>query len=320
VILAADRAGAPGPSLVDHGGRNARIISHEINFELILGGLIFVGVMCLLLAIVLRQRRLPKDGEPPPEDATGQGWVLLGGIALPLVVLTAVLAFTAHDLWAIEHAPSPVRTIEVVGHRWWWGVDYPGTGAATANELAVPVGQTVHMRLQTRDVAHSFWVPELDRKQDLIPGRVSAFDLTAERPGVYRGECAEFCGQQHANMTLRVEALAPAAFAAWLHRHAAPAHEPSTPSQRSGRTVFLDTTCAACHTIAGTRAAGQVGPDLTHFGSRAALGAGVLRNNRGNLGGWISDPQHIKHGALMPATALSGPQLQSLLDYLESLR
>jgi cytochrome c oxidase subunit 2 len=310
-----------GSSVLEPHGDGARIIGHEIVFELVAGALVFALILVLLALIVVRQRGRPADVPPAPETDAGHRWIWLGGIALPLAVLTVVVAVTMRDLWSVEHATgSPVRTIEVKGHRWWWEVRYAGTPAVSANELALPVGQPVRLVLTTGDVIHSFWIPELGRKVDMVPGQVAHFDLTAEKPGVFRGECAEFCGLQHAHMTLRVQAMAPGDFAAWLRHHSAPAARPATPGAQEGQRIFMSSTCVACHTIAGTRAAGSVGPDLTHLAARAQLGGGILPNNRGNLGGWITDPQHIKHGVHMPATALRGTQLQRLLDYLESLR
>jgi cytochrome c oxidase subunit 2 len=214
----------------------------------------------------------------------------------------------------------PHYTIEVVGHRWWWEVRYPDQHAITANEVVLPVGEPVRVLLTTEDVIHSFWVPRLDRKLDMVPGRRNELVLTAERAGTYRGECAEFCGLQHAHMRFRARALPMAEFQSWLRTAAEPAVEPATDAAREGQRVFLSGTCAACHTIDGTPAGGSVGPPLTHLASRPEIAAGAVPRSRGNLAAWISDPQQIKPGAHMPRSTLTGPELQSLLDYLETLR
>jgi cytochrome c oxidase subunit 2 len=308
------------PSPLDPEGRGARILGQEITFQLVAGSAVLLLVLAILLAIVLRRRAATQERPPQLDDETGRRWIWLGGVALPLVLLTALAAFGARSLLALGNEDDPVRTIQVFSHRWWWEVRYPGERIATANELVIPVGRPVRLLLSTKDVIHSFWVPQLDRKVDMVPGRVSKLTLTAEHPGVYRGECAEFCGLQHARMGFRVKAVSPGEFAGWLAAARAPSVLPAGPTEREGMRTFLDGGCAVCHTISGTPAAGTVGPDLSHIASRDRIAAETLRNTRGNLGAWISDPQHVKRGALMPRLDLSGAQLQALLDYLETLR
>jgi len=320
-------AGAhPGDPLGGHGtlnpqGAGAKVLGHEIRTLLIMGGAVYLLVVGLLAAIIVRQRRRPATDEPLPEDdGSARRWIWLGGLALPLVVISAVLAVSAGTLTALgKPGRDPRRTIEAIGHRWWWEFRYPSDGITTANEIAVPVGETITVRLRTKDVIHSFWVPELTRKVDMTPGKVSSVAITAERPGIFRGECAEFCGLQHARMTLRVLALEPGEFESWRRAQLRDPVPPATPAARAGQRVFLST-CAACHTIEGTEAAGQVGPDLTHLASRRTIAGGTLENTRGNLGGWISDPQAIKRGAQMPPASLDGDELQALLDYLGTLK
>jgi cytochrome c oxidase subunit 2 len=302
-------------------GRGARVLDDEITFQWILGGAIYLLVVGLLAAIVLRQRRRAAAGEPAPEDERGHRWIWIGGIVLPLVAISAVVAVSAHSLSALERSHhEPHYTIEVVGHRWWWEVRYPDQHAITANEVVLPVGEPVRLLLTTQDVIHSFWVPKLDRKLDMVPGRRNELVLTAERAGTYRGECAEFCGLQHAHMRFQARALPMAEFQSWLRTAAEPAVEPATDAAREGQRVFLSGTCAACHTIEGTPAGGSVGPPLTHLASRPEIAAGAVPRSRGNLAAWISDPQQIKPGAHMPRSTLTGAELQSLLDYLETLR
>jgi cytochrome c oxidase subunit 2 len=309
-----------GHSTLNPQGAGADILGDEVRTLLILGGAVYLLVVAILTAIVLRQRRPATADEPVfGHDKAGRRWIWAGGLALPLIVISAVLAVSAHTLTALG---APTReaplTIEVYGHRWWWEVVYPDGGVRSANEMAIPVGRPVTVRLRTKDVIHSFWVPELTRKVDLTPGKVGSVELTARQPGYFRGECAEFCGLQHARMTFRVLALPADEFETWRRSRGRRAAAPDNESELTGQRVFLHT-CAACHTIEGTPAAGQIGPDLTHIASRRTIAAGTLPNNRGSLGGWIMDPQAIKRGAQMPPNRLSGRDLQALLDYLEAL-
>jgi cytochrome c oxidase subunit 2 len=190
----------------------------------------------------------------------------------------------------------------------------------TANEIHIPVGQPVEFQLKSRDVIHSFWVPTLHGKRDLIPRHVTTMTLQADRPGVYRGQCAEFCGYQHAHMAILVVAEPLEQFAAWLEHQRRPAAEPSDARQQRGQEVFLSAPCVMCHTIRGTLAGGRVAPDLTHIAGRHTLAAGTLPNTPGHLAGWIIDPQHIKPGNRMPAHSLNADDLQALLAYLGSLK
>jgi cytochrome c oxidase subunit 2 len=250
--------------------------------------------------------------------------LLLGGI-VPTIILVPLFLWTVRTLAAIDpRAEEPDLVVDLVGKQWWWEIRYrdtvPGRVFVTANELHVPVGKRVELRLTATDVIHSFWVPELNRKIDMIPGRRNVLRLRADRAGVFRGQCAEFCGLQHAHMAFTVVAEPRADLDAWLAREAKDAPVPSTPAEQRGQQVLLGSACVYCHTIAGTNASGRIGPDLTHLASRQAIGAGVVPNTPGYLAGWILDPQHLKPGNKMPATALSGPELQDLLAYLETLR
>jgi cytochrome c oxidase subunit 2 len=216
-------------------------------------------------------------------------------------------------------------SINVTGHQWWWEVEYQDLNAPTlrfrtANEIHIPVGRPVVLNVTSRDVIHSFWVPNLQGKRDLISGYTTSIWLQADRPGVYRGQCAEFCGYQHANMAVYVTAEEDAPFKGWLAAQREPSLEPSTDTARSGRDVFMRGSCPTCHTIRGTAAGGTVGPELTHLASRRTLAAGTLPNTAGHLGGWISDPQSVKPGVKMPPNKLSGDDFQALLAYLEGLK
>lgn len=302
-----------------------------------LATLITVVVVVLLLTAVQRsvQRRREEDGAAPhatPRTAslaprTARALVWGGGVIVPALVIFYLVVETARVGTAVYgpgrgHAPQHL-VVEVVGHQFWWQVLYPQHGVETANELYLPAGQTVEVRLTSPDVIHSFWVPRLHGKLDLIPGRQNRLWLRADEPGLFRGQCAEYCGAGHALMALWVEAMPPEQWAAWLTRRRTPQPEPVDPSIGRGREVFFEAGCHACH---ATRAAplpaalGAPGPDLTDLGRRRTLAAGTLPNTRSALGDWITDPQRIKPGNRMPPTALEAADLQALLDYLMSLR
>jgi cytochrome c oxidase subunit 2 len=269
---------------------------------------VFVGLLAWALV----------RGGTRPAWLPENGFVIAGGIVLPAAVIVALTAFTLTTL-NDRNAPGSLQ-IEVVGHQFWWEVHYPATGVTTANEFRIPAGRDVRITLRSVDVIHSFWVPDLDGKIDMIPGQTNHITLRAEHAGVYRGQCAEFCGLQHARMAFFIRASPPAEFDRWLAHERQPAAEPTTASQRAGREAFEQLPCASCHTITGTSADGTVGPDLTHLAERSTLAAGVIPNDRGHLGGWIANSQTIKPGNLMPPIPLEPRQLQALLDYLEHLK
>jgi cytochrome c oxidase subunit 2 len=241
------------------------------------------------------------------------------------VIATAGLVMLlVADVWtgrALARLPmKEALKVELTGHQFWWEVRYPDGGFATANELHVPVGRPVVVTLRSRDVIHTLWLPNLAGKRDMIPGRTALLSLQADRPGVYRAQCAEFCGLQHALMALPVTAQDPAQYERWVMERSRPAPEPATDSRRLGRDVFVRAACAACHAVAGTMARGTLGPDLTHLASRPTLAAGVLPNDRANLQAWIVDPHRFKLGANMPPNPLPSRDMHALLDYLESLK
>jgi cytochrome c oxidase subunit 2 len=218
-------------------------------------------------------------------------------------------------------AASATRlTIQVTGHEWWWEVRYPGTKAVTANEIHIPVRTPVRVEARTADVIHSFWVPELNRKIDTIPGQTNTVELYAEKAGRYRGACAEFCGVQHTHMDMYVFAESPAAFQRWLAHQAEPAAAPAAADASRGEQVFTGSSCASCHAIRGTTAAGYVGPDLTHLTTRTTLGALTVPNTRRSLSSWITGSQHLKPGNQMPDIQFSPQQLRALVAYLAGLR
>lgn len=312
---------AASQSLLDPKSSAASEITDLWWFMLIVSTLVVAIVIALVVLALLRRRDKPAGDESGVARLGGNRLIVTGGIVVPVVVLVALFAFTLETL--VETAPGssePGLTVDVAGERWFWNVRYRGSaGAVTANEIHVPVGVPVRVRLSTEDVVHSFWVPQLNRKIDAIPGHPNELTFEARQPGVFRGQCAEFCGAQHANMAFRVIAQEPDHFAAYLRRIGSPAAVPDTPAETRGRAVFLSQGCAGCHTIRGTDAEGDVGPDLTHLASRETIAAATIPNRRGDLAGWILDPQHIKPGNRMPATDLDGDELQALLAYLESL-
>ncbi|MGR6320223.1 cytochrome c oxidase subunit II [Micromonospora soli] len=276
---------------------------------------VFAEVMALLAwALVFRRGAARvRHGQP-------LRFVTIAGAGLPFVILVAVYGVGLRDLAALGAGPGrDAPTVEVTGHKWWWEVRYDGTSGATANELHIPVGERIRVRLRTEDVLHSFWVPQLMPKTDLIAGETRETWLRAERAGSYRGQCAEYCGTQHAHMAFLVVAEPRADFDAWRARLAASARTPSTAAERRGQQAFVQGTCAACHTVRGTAAQGRVGPDLSNVGSRWSIGAGAVPNDPGHLGGWIANSQTVKPGNAMPPQPVDAARLPDLIAYLRSL-
>jgi cytochrome c oxidase subunit 2 len=323
---------APFSSLDPAGVQAARIRDLFWNYTLICC-VVFVAVMLVLAMAVARARA---SSSTPAAGTTieraSRGWLTLavstatGVSVLMLLVLLVASVGTGRALSSLMPQEPPERTftIEVVGHQWWWEINYlgpqPDFQVSTANEIHIPVGRPVVFRLSSRDVIHSFWVPQLHGKRDLIPGYVTEFALRADREGVYTGPCAEFCGQQHAHMALQVIAEPQAKFQAWLSAQREPAMASETASERRGQQVFLSGTCPLCHTVQGTQAGARNGPDLTHLMSRSTLAAGALPNTREHLREWIVDPQRIKPGNAMPPSILQADDMASLITYLERLR
>ncbi len=288
------------------------------------GGLALVTGL-LVLAWVRRGRRgFGADPDDPHPGERAGWWMVIGmGVVFPLTVVIALFVVANWAIINVTQAPaasSTAMTIEAVGHQWYWEFRYPGTKAVTADEMHIPVDTRINLVATTADVIHSFWVPALNRKIDTIPGQRNRILLYANRAGIYRGQCAEYCGLQHAHMSMLVFAQRKAQFRAWLRHQAAPAAVPRSPLARRGEQVFLSGACSSCHAIRGTSASGYLGPDLTHLASRTTLAGVTIPNRKGDLGGWIVDSQHIKPGNEMPDIRLTGPQLQALLAYLEALK
>lgn len=305
------------PATLDPSGSAAREIADLWWLLVGLGAVAFV-VVAVGLGIGLVRR--PADDGDVARPAAGR-WLIGGGVVLPTVLIVVVLVATVASMRAVSSEPSDdaVR-IEVTGHQWWWEVRYPDDGVVTANEVHIPAGRDVVLELRSADVIHSFWVPALAGKMDLLPERSNTLVIDADRPGRYEGVCAEFCGIQHANMKLVVVAHDEPGFAGWLDAQRQPAVEPVGALETRGEQVFVDRGCAGCHRVGGTDAAGDDGPDLTHVASRAAIAAGTLDNTLPDLREWILDPHAIKEGVLMPAVQLDPDELDALVAYVGALR
>jgi len=291
--------------------------------------LVFVAV---IVALVLALRRAPRAAQDTPPDVSSLSqrepklvravWAAIG---LSLVLLLGLLAASVFTDRALARLPlANALHIELTGYRWWWEARYDDVDVSrmftTANELHVPVGRPVIVSLAGADVIHSFWVPSLNGKKDLIPGRDTKVSFRADRPGVYRGQCAEYCGYQHAHMVLYVIADAPDDYERWAAQQRRPAATPATAEQTRGRDLFVRRNCAMCHAIDGTAAQGRHAPNLTHVASRMTIGAGTLENDTARRAAWILDPQQFKPGATMPAQNLPPDELFALNAYLGSLQ
>jgi len=315
------------PVLEPAGPFAARLRELILDFTLV-SALVWIAVVLALAVAAFRRRRAAPPDPALHPDARAEHRLHLAiaaAVAATVLVLVGlnVASFATDRALSTDEGKSAL-TIRVTGHQWWWEVTYVHERAdqtlTTANEIHIPVGQPVSLALQSADVIHSFWVPELAGKKDLIPGHPNTLVLQADRAGEYLGQCAEFCGLQHARMRLKVIAVPPSAFEAWRQRQLLPATVPETASARRGQEVFLSQPCVMCHTVRGTPAGGKVAPDLTHLASRTTLAAGTLANTRGNLAAWISDAQGVKPGAHMPSLQIAPADLHPLLDYLEQLQ
>jgi cytochrome c oxidase subunit 2 len=286
---------------------------------------IFVIVSGLLIYTLIRFRHRPGDEDREPPQVYGSNQIELAWTVTPILIVFVLILVTARVIADVQNAvrPAGALTVTVIGHQWWWEIRYPEFGIVTANELHVPVSEPTQrrqtfLRLESADVAHSFWVPQLAGKTDLIPNRVNTMWIEPRQPGAYLGNCAEYCGTQHAHMLIRVVVHPPGEFEQWV----ATQQQPSTddPRVRVGREVFFSTSCINCHTISGTQANGKFGPDLTHLMSRATLAAGTIPNTPEHLRAWIRDPQTLKEGSLMPNMQLTEQEVDHLVAYLRTLK
>jgi cytochrome c oxidase subunit 2 len=317
-----------GPQTVPSILAPASTPAHEIYglslFVLLITGSIFVAVAGLLTYAIVKFRYRESEGHDEPAQIYGSVQVELAWTVIPVLIVVVLFLTTARIIFAIQDAPKPSSALDVtvVGHQFWWEFRYPKLGIVTANELHVPVStplepQPTYLRLLSADVDHSFWIPQLAGKTDLIPNHPNDTWMDPSQPGLYLGQCAQFCGVEHAKMLLRVYVDTPEQFAAWVKDQRQPGVQDAAVA--TGRHIFETQACMNCHAIAGTAAQGTFGPDLTHLMSRATIAAGAAANTPQNLHAWIQDPDNFKPGALMPAMQLSDEQIDQLVAYLTTL-
>jgi cytochrome c oxidase subunit 2 len=313
------------PSIFDPHSTPADSIYHLSHFVLAITALIFLVVFTLLTYAAVKFRQRAGDAEREPAQVYGSTQIELAWTIIPILIVVVLFMATARVIHAIQDAPKPTTAVEViaVGHQFWWEFRYPGLGVVTANELHIPVSDPVRptptfLKLLSADTDHSFWVPQLAGKTDLIPNRVNEMWMDPRQPGIYLGQCAQYCGTQHAKMLLQVSVDSAQDFDAWVRAQQRPATEDE--KEIAGRHVFETTACVNCHAVGGTNGTGRFGPDLTHLMSRGTIAAGAAQNTKQNLRLWIQNPDTIKPGSLMPAMKLKDADLDALVRYLETLR
>jgi cytochrome c oxidase subunit 2 len=330
VLLAASLCNAtppenPVPNIFKPESTPADWVFHLSAFVLAITGTIFVVVFTLLVYVVTKfRRRSDDDGHEPPQ-VYGSNQIELSWTVIPILIVLVLFLATARVLHQVQDAPKPPTAVEVtaIGHQFWWEYRYPALGVVTANELHVPVSDPAHptptfFKLLSADTDHSFWVPQLAGKTDLIPNRINEMWIDPHHVGIYVGQCAQYCGTQHAKMLLWVSVDSPEDFNAWIRAQKQPANQDE--KELAGRRVFETTACMNCHAISGTVATGRFGPDLTHLMSRRTIAAGAAQNTPEKLRLWIQNPEAIKPGSLMPAMQLNDADLDALVRYLETLR
>jgi cytochrome c oxidase subunit 2 len=307
-------------SALDAAGASASALKELILLIVVVCTVVWLLVMLVLALSLLRSH----EGRGAAGNDRKARKIIAAAVAATVFIIAGLTIAGFHTTRKIGEASKTALTINVRGQQWWWKFIYSGNGPdgkfQTSNELHIPVGQDVKLRLESADVIHSFWVPSLAGKLDLIPGRTNELTLHADRPGVYRGQCAEYCGLQHSHMAVLVIAEDEASYQRWLSGQQRERRPPVDVQVAAGEIVFLTKPCAACHTVRGTSAKGTTGPDLTHVGSRKTIGAGLLPNTRGSLAAWIADPQTLKPGNNMPLVPLSAEELKQVSAYLESLK
>lgn len=313
------------PSTLSPASTPAREILALSHFVLLITGAIFVVVGGLLVYVIIKYRAHGPNADHEPPQVYGSVQVELAWTVIPVLIVVVLFLTTARIIFAIQDAPRPASALNVtvIGHQFWWEFRYAGLNIVTANELHVPVStladpQPTYLKLLSADVDHSFWVPQLAGKTDLIPNHPNEMWIDPHRTGLYLGQCAQFCGVEHAKMLLRVYVDSPQQFAAWVKDQQQPGVQDAT--VMAGRHIFETEACVNCHTVMGTAARGTFGPDLTHLMSRATIAAGAATNTPQNLHSWIQDPNTIKPGALMPAMQLSDRETDEVVAYLETLR
>lgn len=282
---------------------------------------IYLATMAILVVAVVRSRS--RDTILDPREVRYSSLLVGGGVVVPLLVIIPLIYSTVvvgNDISSGDEGDHLL--IEVTGHQWWWEINYPDSNVVTANEMHIPIDRDIKLELTSEDVIHSFWVPQLQGKLDLIPGTTNTLWIDADRTGTMRGLCAEHCGIQHTNMRFLVVAHEEEEFNAWLEEQQQPAADPESDLARTGQQVFEASSCASCHHVQGHSEASvsePAAPDLTHLASREEIAAGTLPNTRGNLGGWILNPQNVKPGTQMPPTTMDADEFEALLAYLQSL-
>ena len=315
---------APGTNIFSPASTPAKSIADLSAFVLVITGIIFVVVFTLLLYSVVRFRGRGMDGGREPAQVYGSMQIELAWTIIPILVVVVLFLATARVIHAVQDAPEPAGALDVIaiGHQYWWEFRYPKLGIVTANELHIPLSDPDHptptfLQLLSVDTDHSFWVPELAGKTDLIPNHPNRMWMDPQRTGVFLGQCAQYCGTQHAKMLLRVSVERADDFGAWVHAQQKPAVEDA--GVTAGRQVFERNACMNCHAVGGTPADGRFGPDLTHLMSRDTIAAGAAENTHDNLRLWIQNPSAIKPGSLMPAMKLSDADLDAVVRYMETL-
>jgi cytochrome c oxidase subunit 2 len=323
--------GFPGnQTSLNPAGPAAAQIEHTFALIFWITAIVYVLTLTVLVLFVIRRRHdLTVIPEPiQTTDASDRFAIQAVSIAIGLTVLLLFIMMISSFMTSrrLGHMNrEPALTIHVYGHQWWWEVQYPNEHepfrmVTTANEIHVPLGTPIRIHGTSRDVIHSFWAPNIQGKRDLMPGYNTDVLMQVDQPGRWRGQCAEYCGLQHAHMSFYMVGESRKDFDNWMNAQAQPSITPTNPQTQHGQRVFLTHSCVMCHTIRGTIAGSRVGPDLTHLASRSTIAAGMLPNTIGNLGGWIMNPQSLKPGSRMPPNQLSGADLQDLLAYLETLR
>jgi cytochrome c oxidase subunit II len=331
ILLAAGLCGAspqaanPVPSIFEPHSTPADSILHLSWFVLWICALIFAVVATLLAYAIVKFRSRAGEAGREPAQVYGSTQIELAWTVIPILIVVVLFLATARVIHGIEDAPKPAAAVEVtaIGHQFWWEFRYPVLGVVTANELHIPVSDPAHptptfLKLLSADTDHSFWVPQLAGKTDLIPNRINETWVDPHRTGLFLGQCAQYCGTQHAKMLLRVLVETPEAFQVWINAQKQPAI--SDRKEAAGKHVFETTACVNCHAIGGTNATGRFGPDLTHLMSRDTIAAGAAENSKENLRLWIQNPDAIKPGSLMPAMQLTDADLDALVRYLETLK
>jgi cytochrome c oxidase subunit II len=309
----------PSPNALDPQSPLARAIYDLGIVSTVVFALIFVIVTGAITFSIFRFRT--RAGEPDPRQIFGNRKVEIAWTIIPFLIVIFLFVITLSAMNRADPPPAPSPDLVITGHQFWWEVDYPGSGVITANEIHIPTGKRLSVRLESKDVLHEFWVPKLTRKMSNVPGQPNHIWLQADKPGDYIGQCSEFCGTQHAWMRILVVADEPAQFEQWQQAQRKPAQPPTNDAALKGQELFRTMSCINCHAINGVPGANlRVAPDLTHVGSRKQLASGTIDNTPANMRLWLKSPQHIKPGALMPDFTFTDEQLDQLSEYLSTLR